>query len=181
MLESRLHIFVAKIRNLLWRRQTLEALLVAGAFLSYFGVRGAVILRPEIAFDHAMDLIILQRNLGFFWEDNLQNWIINNLFIVQAMNIIYFWLHFPLIIIFGIYLYITCRPKYTIMRDSLLISGAISLAVYWAYPVAPPRELPRLASELGYNLPADVNGFVDTMQVHLGYAYQSQSTSAFIV
>ena len=93
MMKSRLEISISTIKHLLWRRQVLEALLVAGAFLSYFGVRGAVILRPEIAFDHAMDLILVQRHLGFFWEDNLQNWIINDLFIVQAMNIIYFWLH----------------------------------------------------------------------------------------
>ena len=74
----------------------------------------------------------------------------------------------------------TARNKYTLMRDSLLISGAISLIVYWVYPVAPPRELPRLAAEMGQTLPPDVGGFIDTMQVYLGYAYQSQSTSAFV-
>ena len=164
----------------LQRRQIFEAILVAIGFLAYFAVRGAVIQQPAIAFDHAMDLIALQRNWGFFWEDDLQNWIADDLFVVQAMNIIYFWLHFPLIIVFGIYLYMTARNKYTLMRDSLLISGTISLIVYWVYPVAPPRELPRLAAEMGQTLPPDVGGFIDTMQVYLGYAYQSQSTSAFV-
>ena len=168
------------IRRRFNKRQLMEALLIGVAFAAYFAVRGAVVQRPEAAFAHALDIIQLQRDAGFFWEDDWQNWIRDNLFAVQTMNIIYFWLHFPLIIAFGIYLYIKARRKFTLMRDALLASGAISLIVYWAYPVAPPRELPRLAAELGQTLAPDVAGFVDTMQVHLGYAYQSQSTAAFV-
>ncbi len=162
------------------RRDLLEACLMGLAFLFYFAVRGAVIDRPETAYFNALDVIDLQRKLGFFWEPDMQEWIIDKLFLVQTANIVYFWLHFPLIIAFGIWLYFNDRHKYTVMRDLLLVSGAIALIVYWLYPVAPPRELPQLALRFDPDAPAYVRGFIDTMQVHLGYAYQSQSTAAFV-
>jgi hypothetical protein len=162
------------------KRDLLEAAIVAVAFLLYFGVRGAVIDRPEAAYRHAIDIIDAQRGLGFFWEDDLNNWVKDKLVVAQAMNLVYFYLHFPLIIIFGIWLYYFRREKYTLTRDAFLASGAIALVVYWLYPVAPPRELPELAAQFDPNAPAYVSGFLDTLQVHLGYAYDTQSTRAFV-
>ena len=105
------------------RRDLLEAAIVAVAFLLYFGVRGAVIDRPEAAYRHALDIIDAQRALGFFWEDDLNNWVKDKLFVTQAMNLVYFYLHFPLIIVFGIWLYYFRREKYTLTRDAFLASG----------------------------------------------------------
>jgi len=153
---------------------------MALAFLAYFGVRGAVIDRPQTAYFNALDIIDLQRMWHFFWEPDMQEWTLNNLFVVQAANIVYFWLHLPLIIAFGIFLYFSQRRKYTLMRDAFLISGALALIVYYLYPVAPPRELPNLAARFDPDAPAYVLDFIDTMAVHLGYAYQSQSTGAFV-
>ena len=162
------------------RRDLLEAAIVAVAFLLYFGVRGAVIDRPEVAYNHALDVIDAQRALGFFVEDDLNNWVKDKLFVAQTMNLVYFYMHFPLIIVFGIWLYYFRREKYTLTRDAFLASGAIALVVYWLYPVAPPRELPELAARFDPNAPSYVRGFIDTLQVHLGYAYDTQSTRAFV-
>jgi hypothetical protein len=162
------------------RRDILEGALIAIAFLLYFWVRGAVVDRPEAAYNHALNLIDLQRSLGFFWEDDLNRWIAGRHFWAQSMNIIYFYLHFPLIIAFGIWLYYYRRDQYTFVRDSFLASGAIALVVYWLYPVAPPRELPELAAQFDADAPSYVLGFFDTMQAYLGYAYDTQSTRAFV-
>jgi hypothetical protein len=162
------------------RRDLLEAAIVAVAFLLYFGVRGAVIDRPEVAYNHALDIIDAQRALGFFVEYDLNNWVQDKLFVAQTMNLVYFYMHFPLIIVFGIWLYYFRREKYTLTRDAFLASGAIALIVYWLYPVAPPRELPELAARFDPSAPSYVRGFIDTLQVHLGYAYDTQSTRAFV-
>lgn len=162
------------------KRDLLEAAIVALAFLLYFGVRGAVIDRPEVAYNHALDVIDVQRALGFFVEDDLNDWVKERLFWAQTMNLVYFYLHFPLIIVFGIWLYYFRRDKYTFTRDAFLASGGIALVVYWLYPVAPPRELPELAARFDPNAPSYVRGFIDTLQVHLGYAYDTQSTRAFV-
>ncbi|HEU4760408.1 MAG TPA: phosphatase PAP2 family protein [Dehalococcoidia bacterium] len=162
------------------RRDLMEALLVGVAFLLYFAVRGSVIDRPETAYFHALDVINIQRRLGIFWEDDMNAWIKDRHFLAQTANIVYFWLHFPLIIAFGIYLYYAQRHKYTLMRDAFLTSGAIALIVYWLYPVAPPRTLPELARLYDHGGPVYVRSFFDTMQQYLGYGYQAQSTKAFV-
>ncbi len=165
------------------RRDLVEGLLVGVAFLLYFAVRGAVIDRPEVAYRHALDVIDAQRYLGIFWEDDMNAWIKDREFWAQTANIVYFWLHFPLIIAFGIYLYYGQRRKYTLMRDAFLLSGAIALVIYWLYPVAPPWALNELAvGDFGFDpgAPSYVTGFFDTMQAYLGYGYQAQSTRAFV-
>lgn len=162
------------------RRDLLEGAIVGVAFLLYFGVRGAVIDRPETAYWHARDILDLQRSLGFFWEDDLNSWIKGHHFLAQTMNVIYFYLHFPLIIVFGVWLYFFRRHKYTLARDAFLASGAIALVIYWSYPVAPPRELPVLAAQFDPGAPAYVRGFLDTMKEYLGYAYDTQSTRTFV-
>ncbi|MFB3093229.1 MAG: phosphatase PAP2 family protein [Dehalococcoidia bacterium] len=165
------------------RRDLVEALVVAVAFLLYFAVRGAVIDRPETAYRHALDVIDAERYLGIFWEDDMNAWIKDRQFWAQTANIVYFWLHFPLIIVFGIYLYYGQRNKYTLMRDAFLTSGAIALVIYWLYPVAPPWALNELAvGDFGFDpgAPSYVTGFFDTMEAYLGYGYQAQSTRAFV-
>jgi hypothetical protein len=162
------------------RRDILEAAIVAVAFLLYFGVRGAVVDRPEVAYWNARDVIDAQRALGFFWEDEMNAWLADRHTFAQVMNIFYFYLHFPLIIAFGIWLYYFRRERYTLVRDMFLASGAIALVIYWLYPVAPPRELPGLAQQYDPNAPPYILSFFDTMKEYLGYAYDTQSTSWFV-
>jgi hypothetical protein len=162
------------------RRDLLEAALVAFAFLLYFLVRGSVVDRPHDALQNALDVIDAQRWLGIFWEPDMQEWIIDNKFLIQTSNYVYFWLHFPLIIVFGLVLYFFDRRKYTFLRDAFLASGAISLIIYGLYPVAPPRLLLGLAEDFHVVLSADLQAFVDTMNVHLGYGYQAQSMRPFV-
>ena len=117
------------------RRDLLEGLLVAGRlppvlrrpWRRYRPAGGPPIATP-------LDVINLQRSLGFFWEDDLNEWVRDRQFWAQTANIVYFWLHFPLIIVFGIYLYIRQRSKYTLMRDAFLTSGAIALVILLALP-----------------------------------------------
>jgi hypothetical protein len=162
------------------RRDIIEGAIVAIAFLLYFWVRGAVIDRPEIAYRNALDIIEAQRSLGIYWEPEMNAWVAERYSIAQAMNLTYFYLHFPLIIVFGIWLHYYRRHRYTFLRDAFLMSGAIALVIYWLYPVAPPREMPALAAAYDPNAPPYVLGFVDTMKEYLGYAYDTQSTRAFV-
>jgi hypothetical protein len=171
---------VGRITARFSKRDLLEAAIVAVAFLLYFGVRGAVVDRPETAYWNARDIIDAQRSLGFFWEDEMNAWISDKHSLAQVMNIVYFYLHFPLIIAFGIWMYYFRRDRYTLSRDAFLASGAIALVIYWLYPVAPPRELPELAQQFDPNAPLYIGSFFDTMQEYLGYAYDTQSTRAFV-
>lgn len=162
------------------RRDILEGAIIAVAFLLYFWVRGAVVDQPESAYWHARDIIDVQWSMGFFWEDDMNRWAADREWLAQILNYVYFYLHFPLIIVFGMWLYYYRRGQYTFVRDSFLASGAIALVIYFLYPVAPPRELPTLAAQYDPNAPAYITGFLDTMKEYLGYAYDTQSTRAFV-
>jgi len=110
----------------------------------------------------------------------MNRWVTHHHWLAQVLNYTYFYLHFPLIIVFGMWAYYYRRDKYTFIRDSFLASGAIALAIYFLYPVAPPRDLPGLAAQYDAAAPAYVHGFFDTMKEYLGYAYDTQSTDSFV-
>jgi hypothetical protein len=153
-------------RNRLYRDVS-EIGLVAVAFLLYFVVRGLVVDRADEARANANDIIELERTLGIFWEPRLQELIIDHRAVVQLMNAVYFWLDFPLIVSVGLFLYFRHRHEYTVARDALLISGAISLVIYNLYPVMPPRLLPG-------------GEFIGTIEKYSDLSYQAASTAAFV-
>jgi hypothetical protein len=148
-------------------RDVFELGLVGLAFLLYFLVRGSVVDRAGEAFDRAVRIVDLERELGFFWELELQTLILGKDFLIQFFNAIYFWLDFPLIVVVGVWMYFVHRHQYTITRDAMLASGAIALVIYHLFPVAPPRLLP------GF-------GFVDTLADFSSLSYQAQSAQPFV-
>jgi hypothetical protein len=148
-------------------RDAFEIGLVVIAFLLYFTVRGLVVDRADEALANANDVIDLERSLGIFWDPRLQELIIDHRWAVQLMNFVYFWLDFPLIVAVGLLMYFKRQHIYTVTRDALLLSGAISLVIYNLYPVMPPRLLPG-------------GEFVGTIEKYSDLSYQAASTQAFV-
>jgi hypothetical protein len=150
-------------------RDVFEIGVVAVAFLLYFLVRGSVVDRDAEALGNALDVIRVEKALGFYWEQQLNESLIGYGALIQFFNAIYFWMDFPLIVLLALWLYFFGhRHEYTIARDALLASGAIALVVYHLYPVAPPRLLP------------PEYGFVDTLKEYTAPAYQADSTAPFV-
>ncbi len=144
---------------------------MALAFLFYFLVRGSVVQRDAEALRNAVNIIDIERTLGFFWEPELNAALLNSGALVQLFNAIYFWLDFPLIVAIALWLYFSGRRhQYTVARDALLASGAIALIVYHLFPVTPPRLMP---AEYGF-------AFVDTLERYSNLSYQAQSMQAFV-
>ncbi len=137
------------------------------AFLCYFLVRGGVVDRPGEALQNARWIIDLQRSLGLFVEPAVNAWTLRAPWRVDLFNFVYFWLDFPLIVAVGGLLFWRSRYHYTVLRDSMLLSGALALVFYWTFPVAPPRFLPEW-------------GFVDTMREFSQLSYQAQSLQPFV-
>jgi len=141
--------------------------LVAFGFLLYFLVRGAVVDRTSEALRNARMIIDLQSSLGVWIEPSVQSLMLDAQPLMRAMNFVYFWFDFPLIIVVGLILFFRSRRHYTLLRDSLLISGGIALVVYWSFPVAPPRYLTEW-------------GFIDTLEHFDNLSYQAQSMKPFV-
>ena len=148
-------------------RDALEIALVAVAFLLYFIVRANVVDRPEVALDHARQIVDAERTLGIYAEAAWQDAVLGSEALVRFFNFVYFWLDFPLIAALGLWMYFWRRPQYTFTRDAILFSGALALLCYYSFPVAPPRLLPE-------------SGLLDTLQVFNNASYQAQSTEFFV-
>ena len=126
------------------RELAAELVLLGTAFPLYFLVRGFTHERVVFAFENAADVITLERSLGIFWEEQLQEAILPHGWLVDTLNGMYLYGHLPLILLVAVWLYFWHRPQYLLMRNAVLISGAIGLVVYVTFPVAPPRFLPEL-------------------------------------
>lgn len=166
-------------RRTLRRKAVLfEVALATVAYFSYFLVRGLT----ESGFDRATnnaDLVIrLEKWLGLYREDAIQDAIANHDWLVNLANWVYIWGHWPVIITVGAWLLWSCPREYRTLRNGFLISGAIGLVVFATFPVAPPRLL-----ELGlvdtvtdrsvaYRIlqpPAFVNQYAAMPSLHFGW------------
>lgn len=127
-----------------------EVLLIGSALPFYYLVRGSAHERVGEALVRGTHLIEFEKNLGIFWEADLQRLVLDHDWLVQALNAFYLYGHLPVIGALAVWLYFWHRPQYLLMRNAFLISGAIGLIVYVSFPVAPPRFLPEW-------------GFVDTV------------------
>lgn len=124
------------------RRELAEVALIVLAFFVYFGVRGLVIERVAEAEANALDLISLEKQLGIYWEPELQDFIVTDDWIRRLANGVYLYGHGPVILVVALLLYVRRRPVYLLTRNTVLISGLIGLVIYYLYPVAPPRLVP---------------------------------------
>lgn len=131
---------VAPARNREWRFPFLKELaVVVAAYFAYFAVRGATEGDVALAIEHAKLVEGFERGLGIFIEAELQAAILGQSWLVDFANWVYVWGHWPVIIGVGAWLYRSRPERYRLVRNALLISGAIGLVIFASFPVAPPR------------------------------------------
>ena len=94
----------------------------------------------------------------------------------QLFNVIYFYGHFPLIIVVGAWLFWKHPPVYSLIRNAFLASGAIALVIFALFPVAPPRligagfiDTLQFTIALTYNNSPGVNEFAAVPSMHVGW------------
>ncbi|CAN5626912.1 hypothetical protein BH23CHL2_BH23CHL2_32120 [soil metagenome] len=128
-----------------------EASLIYAAYFCYYLVRGLVKDQVATARVNAHRIVDLERDLRMFVEPQAQGLTLRHDWLVDVMNWVYVWFHWPVIAIVFIWLFFNHPPDYTLYRNAILISGALSLLVFTFFPVAPPRFMPEF-------------GFVDTIE-----------------
>jgi hypothetical protein len=117
-------------------------LLFAGAYYLYRLVRGLVDGHANIAYQHARDIVDLERDVHAFIETGVQRWAIDNPFFINVANSMYVYSHFIVTTAFLIWLYTARNHAYYFVRNMFLISMLFALLGYLAFPTAPPRFLP---------------------------------------
>ena len=117
-------------------------LLFASAYYLYRLVRGIVDGHANVAYQHARDIVDLERDLHAFIETDVQHWAIANPFFIHVANWMYVNSHFLVTTTFLIWLYFARNEAFYFVRNMFLISMVFALIGYLAFPAAPPRFLP---------------------------------------
>lgn len=121
------------------RRGILEIALVCSAALAYFGIRHLTEGDAAEAYAHAHREMRLERTLHLAWETSLQGLVLGHPLLVTLANWIYIWGHWPVLITVGAALFARRRERYLLLRNAMLLSGAIGFCFFALVPVAPPR------------------------------------------
>jgi hypothetical protein len=93
----------------------------------------------SIALDNAKLLIELEQSVGLLIEPSFQGLMLSSQALVDVVNWIYIWGHWPVIGVVAIWLFARKPTAYRTYRNALIISGGIGLVFYVSFPAAPPR------------------------------------------
>jgi hypothetical protein len=84
----------------------------------------------------------VEHDLGFPSEHSVQALIINHAVVVQAANLYYAAMHFPMMFVFLIWLFARHRDRYRPVRQVLAWTTLTCLLIQLLLPLAPPRMFP---------------------------------------
>jgi hypothetical protein len=142
-------------RGLRWARPFAKDWSITLAiFVIYFLIRGAAPANPDFAMEVTKILIDFEKATLTFWEPRIQEVSIQWDAVKEAANFVYAYMHFPVLIAVGAWLWFRNRRDFAFLRNVIFISMVFGIAFYYLLPAAPPR----LIAEHGYDL-----GFVDTV------------------
>jgi hypothetical protein len=135
---------------LYWWVELLAILAFYGIYSAIRNIHGGNAHPPPHAFDHAHQVISLERHLHIFHELTFQHWALHFRPLILFANYYYGSFHFIVTIFAGVFLYRRYRDDYPRFRNTIAIATLLALIGFTFYPLAPPRLVPNL-------------GFVDTL------------------
>ncbi len=127
-----------------WKDLVRQMGLFAAAFFAYDIVRGLVgSSNPGYKpFGDAVQIIHLERALHIFVEPSVQAWTQSQHWLIRSADWAYLNGHFLVTLGALIFIYSRRNDSFYFVRNALMISMALALVGYWAYPTAPPRLMP---------------------------------------
>ncbi|MEM8905381.1 MAG: phosphatase PAP2 family protein [Actinomycetota bacterium] len=148
-----------KLRPRWWR----EVVYVVAFYLIYSLIRnqfGSNTVSPQAAFDNAVWLIDLQRQLGLFIELEVQRAFLDHDWFIWLLNVFYGTLHFVATAAVMLYLYRSHPAHYVRWRTVLAWTTGLALIGFALFPLMPPR-LMNAGGRWGWR--SEEFDFVDTL------------------
>jgi PAP2 superfamily protein len=155
-----------------------QAGLVVTMIFVYFGVRGLTHSSVSVAFDHAREVMSIENSLGINVERAWQEPIADSAALSTVANWVYVWGHWPVIAGAMIWLAWRGSPAFGRLRNGMVLSGLVGMAVFAIFPVAPPRLADAAMVDTvterseAYRVlqpPAFVNQYAAMPSLHLGW------------
>ena len=114
---------------------------MAWLFWLYDVINDLAPIRHLLALRNARNLLSLERTLGLDVELTLNHWLAGHVTLALIASYYYFFAH--AVVTFGVLAWLWWRAPalYQRLRVQLVIINLIAFAVFWRYPLAPPRSL----------------------------------------
>ncbi|MGA1352953.1 MAG: phosphatase PAP2 family protein [Ilumatobacteraceae bacterium] len=165
-------------RTIWWK----EALIVTVFYGIYTLVRnlfGSALVSgsqvPVEAFVNAMRIIRLERALGLYHEETIQDWVLPYINVIKFFNVWYGTAHFFVTLGVFIALFIFRHEVFGLWRNCLAAMTALAIVGFALFPLMPPRLLDAPCPPVGYGAAciehelrnyngAENFGYVDTIK-----------------
>ena len=161
--------------DLLW-----QIVLFCGAYWLYRLVRGQVWDQSAAAFEHARDIVSLERSLHVFVESDLQSWAVSTGWVESVASWMYLNTHFVVTTCTLAFIYLFRNEHFYFVRNMFMVAMGLALVGYLVFPTAPPRMLPEfgfadsVADFTGVSSDASVNAlynpYAAVPSMHVGFA-----------
>jgi hypothetical protein len=124
-----------------------EILAIIAFYVVYSTIRNLHHGDPSEAYQHAKELIGLQRDLGIYHEQTIQEWALGFRPLIIAANYFYGSLHFVVTGGVLVYLYRKWSDDYPLWRNTLAVGTGLALIGFAFFPLMPPRLLPDFCND----------------------------------
>jgi hypothetical protein len=139
-----------------WWKEVLYIAAFYGVYSTIRNTQGSATVSAAHAFAHARSVVRIERGLGLFVEERVQDAFLGWRPFVQFWNLYYGTFHFIVTIAALVLLFQRFPARYPRWRNTLAATTGLALIGFATYPLMPPRLLPA-----SY-------GFVDTLRVYGG-------------
>lgn len=163
---ARLRTLQARVLPHGWVDVLRQVALFGAVYLGYNLVRGLVEGKASAAFQHARDLIQIERTLHVFVEPSIQAWASGSHALMDVSSWLYVNAQTSVTLAALVYLYLRHNRSFYFVRNMLVIAMAIALVGYAVFPTAPPRFLP----EWGF-----IDSVSDLTGMHVSHASASMT------
>jgi hypothetical protein len=121
-----------------------QVLLFASVYYAYRLTRGAVDdpNGASIAFQHARDLIQIERSTGLFFEQHVQDWTGGWNVAIDFASWIYINAQTTIVLAALVFIYLFHNERFYFVRNMFMVAMGIALIGYIVFPTAPPRFFP---------------------------------------
>jgi PAP2 superfamily len=151
-----------------WIDVVRQVAIFGALYYGYRIVRGAIDGHTTAAaFEHARDIIGIERSLHLFIEPAVQAWGTSTGWVSTIASWLYVNAHLPLMIGTLIWVYLFRNRSYYFVRNVFVLSMGIALVGYIVFPTAPPRLFPEW-------------GFTDSVSDFLGVNTDTSAASALV-
>jgi hypothetical protein len=128
--------------GLRWWKEVLYVLAFYAVYSAIRNTQGSASVSAHHALDNALDVIRIERALGLFHEQAVQDAVLDlGRFFIEFWNLFYGTFHFIVTTFALIYVFRRFPERYARWRNTLAFTTALALIGFALYPLMPPRLL----------------------------------------